>query len=197
MCGINAVGAQGCGCISTFYYAPLKIAVLLHKTANASHSFSGTVLYFLKKNGIFYLIFRFYFLQSFNNSLFGFSKLNVSIIFYIHFVHVDISKTPSLPNVDNCGHLTTPSPLLLSTCVVIVGTMKEEGGGGCQMSTIVHVWEGGGLWNVHVNKMYGGQKWSKSCPRGYWTPTNRTLFFRCIHASDYLHMRRLFLSYIT
>ena len=31
MCGINAVGAQGCGCMSTFYHAPLKIAVLLHK----------------------------------------------------------------------------------------------------------------------------------------------------------------------
>ena len=43
-CGINAVGAQGCGCMSTFCHAPRKIAVLLHKTANASHSFSGTVL---------------------------------------------------------------------------------------------------------------------------------------------------------
>ena len=43
MWGINAVEAQGCGCISTFYHALLKIAVLLHKTANASHSFSGTV----------------------------------------------------------------------------------------------------------------------------------------------------------
>ena len=43
MCGINAVGARGCDCISTFFHAPLKIAVLLHKTANDSHSFSGTV----------------------------------------------------------------------------------------------------------------------------------------------------------
>ena len=43
-CGINAVGAQGCGCISTFCHTPLEIAVLLHNTANASHSFSGTVL---------------------------------------------------------------------------------------------------------------------------------------------------------
>ena len=43
MCGINAVWAQGCGCMFTFCHAPLKIAVLLHKTANASHSFSGTV----------------------------------------------------------------------------------------------------------------------------------------------------------
>ena len=42
-CGINSVGAQGRGCMSTFCHAPLKIAVLLHKTANASHSFSGTV----------------------------------------------------------------------------------------------------------------------------------------------------------
>ena len=31
MCGINAVGAQGCGCMFTFYHASLKIAVLLHK----------------------------------------------------------------------------------------------------------------------------------------------------------------------
>ena len=31
MCGINAVGAQGCGCMFTFCHAPLKIAVLLHK----------------------------------------------------------------------------------------------------------------------------------------------------------------------
>ena len=28
MCGINAVGAQGCGYMFTFYYAPLNIAVL-------------------------------------------------------------------------------------------------------------------------------------------------------------------------
>ena len=34
MCGINPVGGQGCGCMSTFCHAPLKIAVLLHKTAN-------------------------------------------------------------------------------------------------------------------------------------------------------------------
>ena len=33
-CGINAVGAQGCGCMSTFCHAPLKIALLLHKMAN-------------------------------------------------------------------------------------------------------------------------------------------------------------------
>ena len=43
VCGINAVGAQWCGCMSTFCHTPLKMAVLLHKTANASHSFSGTV----------------------------------------------------------------------------------------------------------------------------------------------------------
>ena len=40
---INAVGAQRCGCMSTFCHTPLKIAVLLHKTANTSHSFSETV----------------------------------------------------------------------------------------------------------------------------------------------------------
>ena len=34
MYGINAVGAQGCGCMSTFCPTPQKIAVLLHKTAN-------------------------------------------------------------------------------------------------------------------------------------------------------------------
>ena len=31
MCCINPVGGQGCGCMSTFCLAPLKIAVLLHK----------------------------------------------------------------------------------------------------------------------------------------------------------------------
>ena len=31
MCGINAAGAQGCGCMFTFCHTPLKIAVLLHK----------------------------------------------------------------------------------------------------------------------------------------------------------------------
>ena len=34
MCGINAVGAQGSGCIFTLCHAPLKMAVLLHKTGN-------------------------------------------------------------------------------------------------------------------------------------------------------------------
>ena len=32
MCGINAVGAQGSGCMLTLCHAPLKMAVLLHKT---------------------------------------------------------------------------------------------------------------------------------------------------------------------
>ena len=32
MCGINAVGAQGSGCMFTLCHAPLKMAVLLHKT---------------------------------------------------------------------------------------------------------------------------------------------------------------------
>ena len=31
MCGINAVGAQGCGCMFTFYHVLLKMGVLLHK----------------------------------------------------------------------------------------------------------------------------------------------------------------------
>ena len=34
MCGINAVGAQGCGCIFTFCHAYLKMGVLLHKMAS-------------------------------------------------------------------------------------------------------------------------------------------------------------------
>ena len=32
MCGNNAVGAQGSGCMFTLCHAPLKMAVLLHKT---------------------------------------------------------------------------------------------------------------------------------------------------------------------
>ena len=43
MCGINAVGAQGCSCMSTFCHAPLKIALLLHKMANGPYSLSETV----------------------------------------------------------------------------------------------------------------------------------------------------------
>ena len=33
-CGINAVGAQGSGCMFTLCHAPLKMAVLLHKMAS-------------------------------------------------------------------------------------------------------------------------------------------------------------------
>ena len=33
MCGINAVGAQGCSCMVTIYHASLKMAILLHKEA--------------------------------------------------------------------------------------------------------------------------------------------------------------------
>ena len=36
--------------------------------------------------------------------------MKVSTIFPINFVHVDISKTPYPPNVENSGHLTTPLP---------------------------------------------------------------------------------------
>ena len=43
MCGTNAVGAQGCSCMSTFCHAPLKIVLLLHKMANGPYSFSETV----------------------------------------------------------------------------------------------------------------------------------------------------------
>ena len=34
MCGINAVGAQGSGCMFTLCHAPLKMGVLLHKMAS-------------------------------------------------------------------------------------------------------------------------------------------------------------------
>ena len=44
MCGINAVGAQGSGCIFTLCHAPLKMAVLLHKTEKVWDSFSETVI---------------------------------------------------------------------------------------------------------------------------------------------------------
>ena len=43
MCGINAVGAQGSGCMFTFCHAPLKTALLLHKMAKVPYSFSETV----------------------------------------------------------------------------------------------------------------------------------------------------------
>ena len=43
MCGINAVGAQGCSCMSTFCHAPLKIALSLHKMAKGPYSLSETV----------------------------------------------------------------------------------------------------------------------------------------------------------
>ena len=33
MCGINAAGDQGCGCIVTFCHTSLKMAILLHKEA--------------------------------------------------------------------------------------------------------------------------------------------------------------------
>ena len=42
-CGINAVGGQGCCCMSIFCHALLKIALLLHKMANGPYSFSETV----------------------------------------------------------------------------------------------------------------------------------------------------------
>ena len=42
-CGINALGAQGSGCMFTLCHAPLKMAVLLHKTEKVWDSFSETV----------------------------------------------------------------------------------------------------------------------------------------------------------
>ena len=46
-CGINAVGAQGCSCMSTFCHTPLKIALLLHKIANSPYSFLENSVKFL------------------------------------------------------------------------------------------------------------------------------------------------------
>ena len=43
MCGINALGPQGCSCMSTFCHALQKIALLLHKMANGPYSFLETV----------------------------------------------------------------------------------------------------------------------------------------------------------
>ena len=43
MCGINAVGAQGCGCIFTFCHAYLKMGVLLHKMASVCKRRAMTV----------------------------------------------------------------------------------------------------------------------------------------------------------
>ena len=44
MCGINAVGAQGSGCMFTLCHAPLKMAVLLHKMASVCKQALMTVL---------------------------------------------------------------------------------------------------------------------------------------------------------
>ena len=33
VCGINVVGAQGCGCMLTFCHASPKMTILLHKEA--------------------------------------------------------------------------------------------------------------------------------------------------------------------
>ena len=43
MCGINAVGAQGCGCMFTFSHAYLKMGVLPHKMAIACKRRAMTV----------------------------------------------------------------------------------------------------------------------------------------------------------
>ena len=46
MCGINAVGAQGSGCMFTLCHAPLKMAVLLHKTGNVCRVMITAVICF-------------------------------------------------------------------------------------------------------------------------------------------------------
>ena len=54
MCGINAVGAQGCGCMFTFCHAYLKMGVLLHKMAIVCKRRAMTVYEFQVYN---YIIF--------------------------------------------------------------------------------------------------------------------------------------------
>ena len=44
-CGIIAVGAQGCSCMSTFCHAPRKIALLLHKMAIVCNQTSMAVAF--------------------------------------------------------------------------------------------------------------------------------------------------------
>ena len=53
MCGINAVGAQGSGCMFTLCHAPLKMAVLLHKTGNVCRVMITAVYIGLQVQGVF------------------------------------------------------------------------------------------------------------------------------------------------
>ena len=46
MCGINAAGAQRCGCMFTFRHAYLKMGVLLHKMAIVCNQMSLAVYNF-------------------------------------------------------------------------------------------------------------------------------------------------------
>ena len=46
MCGINAVGAQGCGRMFTFWYAHLKMGVLLHKMPKGAVYFGHIEIFF-------------------------------------------------------------------------------------------------------------------------------------------------------
>ena len=48
-CGINAVGAQGSGCMFTLCHAPKKMAVLLHKTENVCRVMN-TAVYLLSSS---------------------------------------------------------------------------------------------------------------------------------------------------
>ena len=50
VCGIHSYCTQWCGCILTFYYIYLKLALMLHKTANINFIMSTTVLQTLKQS---------------------------------------------------------------------------------------------------------------------------------------------------
>ena len=44
MCGINAVGAQGCGCMFRLCHTSLKMGLLLHKTEKVCRLMLSSVL---------------------------------------------------------------------------------------------------------------------------------------------------------
>ena len=48
MCGTNAVGAEGSGCMVTLCHAPLKMEVLLHKMASVCKQALMTVCFVTK-----------------------------------------------------------------------------------------------------------------------------------------------------
>ena len=82
MCGINAVGAQGSGCMLTLCHAPLKIAVLLHKTEivcrvmllsvvlrGLPNNHAANLIIFLENSNLHTLIFTYTFIYFYQNFL--------------------------------------------------------------------------------------------------------------------------------